>query len=457
MLPDLRSPSAKSDTRRPRVDGPAARRIQPQHLVATVQLLQRAGSASHDAAAAQHLVEALASTSPGAYAVVAARRRGGCRIIASSQAAPAQSDEILGVAEETIIRNEAASLDRTNSNISAGKPLVADGDQAIWARPLRDDQGEPIGAVVVLSPTRSATPDVWEYFVAKVEPVLARFRVAAARNRFARANAWLAGRRGLLSCALVCGLAAVLFTPAPQQIRCECRVEPRTRRFIAAPFDVQLKKTLVASGDIVARGQPLAMLDDRDLQSELSSVDARVEWAKKERDVALARGKTADAQQASLEAAKASAERERLRLRLRNLTIRSPLEGVVIESALEHAEGAPLATGQQLFEVAPLDRVVVEVAIPESEAARVHPGMAVAVKLASFSGRIWRGTVVRLRPRAELRADASVFVAVVELPNADGELRPGMEGRATVTGARHLRIWNWLHGPWETARARLGW
>jgi multidrug efflux pump subunit AcrA (membrane-fusion protein) len=145
-----------------------------------------------------------------------------------------------------------------------------------------------------------------------------------------------------------------------------------------------------------------------------------------------------------------------LRHRENNLEIRSPISGVVTSGDLQRAQGAPLTLGQTLFEVAPLNAMVVELAIPQDEIRFVEDGTPVNVQLDSFGSETWRLTVERVRPRAELRDQQNVFVGTAFLANENGQLRPGMQGRARLLGVKRPVGWILFHKPWEALRTWTG-
>ncbi|MGB6041597.1 MAG: efflux RND transporter periplasmic adaptor subunit [Pirellulales bacterium] len=101
--------------------------------------------------------------------------------------------------------------------------------------------------------------------------------------------------------------------------------------------------------------------------------------------------------------------------------------------------------------------MIVEIAIPQSEVAYAQPGMTVQVKLASYPGRTWTGSVDNIHPRSEIRENESVFIAEVLLNNDDDILRPGMHGEARIMA--HRRAWGWIlfHRAWDSLRMKLGW
>ena len=59
----------------------------------------------------------------------------------------------------------------------------------------------------------------------------------------------------------------------------------------------------------------------------------------------------AEAQQANLEMKRLDMKRQLLAERQQHLQIRSPISGTVVSGDIEKSEGAPLAIGQNLFEI----------------------------------------------------------------------------------------------------------
>jgi multidrug efflux pump subunit AcrA (membrane-fusion protein) len=130
---------------------------------------------------------------------------------------------------------------------------------------------------------------------------------------------------------------------------------------------------------------------------------------------------------------------------------------VVISGDLRKAEGAPLSTGQTLFEIAPLEEMVLEIGIPEEDISHVQVGQTVQATLNALADRTWTGTIERIHPRSELVDQDYVFVAEVKFSNEHGLLRPGMKGRAKVITAPQMLGWNLFHKAWDQGRLWLGW
>lgn len=262
-------------------------------------------------------------------------------------------------------------------------------------------------------------------------------------------QAWGLDRRMLYAGAVMASLIALF--PWPYRVPCACVLEPVARRHVAAPFDGLFAESLCKPGDSVAVGQVLGRLDAKEIRWELAAVIADRERAAKARDMNYAAGKTAAAQIDRLEAQRLDERRKLLESRLENLEIKSPIAGVVVTGDLERAEGAPVKTGQSLFEIAPLHRMVIETAVPEREIDRIRLGQTVSVKLDSQWWTSLDGRVERIYPRAEIRDDANVFIVESTIENGDGKLRPGMKGTSAIRTDRRPIIWIISHRLFETA------
>ena len=245
--------------------------------------------------------------------------------------------------------------------------------------------------------------------------------------------------------------------PWTYKVPCACELQLTSRRFVAAPYEGLLEKTLVSNGDVVQLGQTLALMDARQLRMELSGLSADRESERKKRDSALARGSVAESQIARSEMARLDSEISIVSTRLDNTEIRSPIDGVIVSGDLDKAQGAPMEMGQNLFEVGPLENMLVEIQIPENEIQYVSVGQEVRFEFDAFPFESFTGSIERIHPRAEIVDSDSVFIAEINLENTSGQLRPGLKGRAKILGDRHPLGWNLFHGAIEKSRRWLIW
>ncbi len=252
--------------------------------------------------------------------------------------------------------------------------------------------------------------------------------------------------RGRPRVALITALVMVvllLMCPVPYRTACTLMVQPVQERVLSVPFEATLEEVLVEPGDEVEKGQTLLQFDGRPIRLELQSIEAEIQSASKQQDVALATGKIADAQLAQLKVQQLKRRRDLLDQRLGRLSLVSPIDGVVVAGDLRKAIGTPMELGKVLLEIAPLDRVLVELEIPEHEIGYVRSTDAVQLRVDSARVGTVDSNLQKVYPAAQIRDDQSVFIAPIELDNVNRMYRPGMKGRATIYGP--IRPWAWVH------------
>ena len=371
--------------------------------------------------------------------------------------------------DEIVIRDEESvwppEVETRRSGLLTHRRLVDDGvAECVIGAPLRNRDGSVFGAWVFLGESKLISTPPTRQFIRACE-----YRLAETLNLVKRAErpAWKRSLDGLVQklggspkrtvafgVVILAGLCAI---PIPHNVSGICELQPVTRRFIAAPFDGTLDKTLVEPGDVVEANQLLARMDDREINLELAGADAEHHRASKERDTHLAKQDIADAQLARYEMERLKLRQRLLTHRSENLEIRSPIAGLVIDGDLKRSEGIPLATGDTMFEIAPIDRMVVEIAIPETDIAHVKVGQDVSVSLEGVRGKSLTGKLVRVHPRSEMKDDEHVFIGEVEFDNPDGRLLPGMHGHASIDSGFEPMGWIIFHRPSEAFLFWMGW
>lgn len=108
--------------------------------------------------------------------------------------------------------------------------------------------------------------------------------------------------------------------------------------------------------------------------------------------------------------------------------VTSPFGGVVVE--MHATRGEVVGPSEQLFTVADLSRVWIELDIYERDLGRVAIGQPVAVTTAAYGARVFPGTIVYIG--SVVSPEKRTVQARVEVPNADGALKPGMFARAEI-------------------------
>jgi len=233
---------------------------------------------------------------------------------------------------------------------------------------------------------------------------------------------------------------------------------------VGVSFAGRIVALRAAPGDVVARGQVLAVVDSPDYGAALADLDkARADAENKrrvlERAQALAPGaalssREVDAAAADAGAARAEAERAAQRVRNMNpsgralggqlLALTAPIGGVVTErNANPGLEVAP-GLAAPLFVVSDARRRWLWIDVPESLLGRVHPQMDVEVASDAYPGALFHARVVEagtlIDPNTR-RASARA-----ELVGAGARLLPEMFVRAALRepgrGAQALKVPN---------------
>ncbi|MGN6545382.1 MAG: efflux RND transporter periplasmic adaptor subunit, partial [Aureliella sp.] len=147
-------------------------------------------------------------------------------------------------------------------------------------------------------------------------------------------------------------VSLLLCVPLPYWPKRACVIEPTVRQYVSSPMDGRVLQSLVKPGEMVAKGQVLARLDDEQLRWDLASAQAEYEATAKKRDIGLASKSSGNMRVAQLELEQIALRIESIKANLERLTVRSPIDGIVLQGEWYRSQGAPVTRGDTLFEVA---------------------------------------------------------------------------------------------------------
>jgi biotin carboxyl carrier protein len=439
-----------------------------------LDLFRRAGTELDFAQACRLALDALCADLGCTRAYLGLRRRGAVRIVAISGMAHIDSKSPSHQPVEAAMREAITTgqpLDFSTSSVRTEETVAHEilQEKLAAARLLTLPLPRARGAVLLewsTPPDPSAAPvaEAAAPFVPVLFDLLDRARphpaIFAVHRLWSRASA---NRRRAV---LVGGGALVLLLACPfhYRIGADCRIAPTVKQVVAAPFDGQLRKSVVRPGDAVREGDPLGELDNRELKLKEAELTAARDRALKQRDRAMSGSDKSEgvdfsaAQVANFEAQSVGQELELVRRKLALLEVKAPLKGVVVSGDLRRAEGQPIQRGQVLWEIAPLDAMIVEIDVPDRDISHVRAGAPVRVRLEAFDGGRWKSTLRRVHPQSEQRDGRNVFIAEADIA-ADRvtELRPGMRGRAIIESERQPLIWIIGHRFWDWLVTALFW
>lgn len=237
-------------------------------------------------------------------------------------------------------------------------------------------------------------------------------------------------------------------------------LEPLRKVEVKSRASGEVVEVLVDSGDRVEPGDLLVRVDPRDVQSDFEQAEADLEVAQERFSIAesqlrrsenlLAAGVITEQEHESrnLEYANARANLVRARtnfelaqVRMDDVTIRSPMHGVVLDRAVE--EGTVIQSAAQnvsggtvLLTIADLDVMQVRTLVDETDVGRIEAEMSATVQVDAFQDRSFQGTVEKVEPQARVESNVVMFPVIVRLDNREGILKPGMSAEVSVLLAR---------------------
>lgn len=135
----------------------------------------------------------------------------------------------------------------------------------------------------------------------------------------------------------------------------------------------------------------------------------------------------------SLEAARARLALARKALA--DTVVKSPFAGLVVERKV--SVGDFVTRGTKVVTVVRINPLRVEVTVPEQYLSTIRPGQSLELAVDAYPGRVFKGQVRFVSP--VLRADQRALTVEAVVPNADGNLKPGLFATAAIQQTGHDR------------------
>ncbi len=243
---------------------------------------------------------------------------------------------------------------------------------------------------------------------------------------------------------VLAGIVFLTFGKGRFRVKAPFVLQAMYQQVVPAPFDGFLEDVEVEVGDLVEGGESvLGRIDTSELRLRLAASKAERHGYVKQEAAAMRDGETAQAQIARANADKTSAQIDLFEYMIDQAELVSPVSGTVVTGDLKREIGAPVKTGDILFEVAPLESLRAELMVREDEVFDIEVGQEGFLATASYPGERIKFIVERINPMAEVIEQRNVFRVRVQLLEIHEWMRPGMEGVAKVSiGKRHY-VWIW--------------
>jgi HlyD family secretion protein len=231
-------------------------------------------------------------------------------------------------------------------------------------------------------------------------------------------------------------------------------VEPITQVEVSTQVSGKIEKLYVDFNDQVKKGQIIAQIDQTNLKSTLKNAEATLNSAETEVDYqqksynrtkALADKKLVsdtdlETAEYNLDNAKTAYQKAKLEYEIakQNLDytiIRSPIDGVVLSVDIEEGQTvAASLSAPTMFTIAnDLTRMQVEADVDEADIGQVKKGQSVTFTVDAFPDDKFTGTVSQIRLNPTESSSVITYTVIVEAPNPESKLMPGMTASITVT------------------------
>ena len=232
-----------------------------------------------------------------------------------------------------------------------------------------------------------------------------------------------------------------------------------------------IRDLLADFNDIVRKGQVLARLDPSLLQAQVEQAEAglvkaeadaerarvtldnvRVSYARSatlagrslisaaDLEVAASAVRTAEAQVKSAEAqvTQARASRNQALVNLHHAVITAPIDGIVISRNVDAGQtvAASMSAPTLFVLAADLTRMRVNAKLDESDIANVREGQNVTFRVDAYPAETFKGRVAQVRLQGEVVSNVVTYTTIMDVPNAELKLKPGMTANVTVEVAR---------------------
>ena len=234
-------------------------------------------------------------------------------------------------------------------------------------------------------------------------------------------------------------------TTGPYRVTADASLEGAVQRIIAAPVDGFIAAAPVRAGDIVAEGDLLARLDDRDLELEQLRLTGEKNQLQREYREAIAEHDNIRVTILKAQLDRAKAQLDLTQERLARTRIAAPMAGVVVSGDLSQSLGAPVEKGQNLFEIAPLDAYRIMLEVDEREIGALQTGQTGTLALVGLPDRRLPFRIERITPISTQAEGRNLFTVEAQLDETPDLLRPGMDGVGKINIGERRLIWIWTH------------
>ncbi|MAC83936.1 MAG: hypothetical protein CL624_07355 [Arcobacter sp.] len=227
--------------------------------------------------------------------------------------------------------------------------------------------------------------------------------------------------------------------------------------YITSPFMGIIDEVFVQSGDTVKINQNLFSLNVDELKIKEMESRADIIRYEKERNKFIAKRELADMSISKAKVAQATSRLERIKYTIEHSTIKSPINGTIVQGDREKLIGSPINKGDLIFQISNSDELYLEIKIPEKDIYNTSVGQKAELILLSEPLNSYALTITKIIPKAEVNsADGNIYIAYGVLDiKQEKWWHPGMSGIVKIdTGEKNI-FWILTHNIFDSFRIFL--
>ncbi len=259
-------------------------------------------------------------------------------------------------------------------------------------------------------------------------------------------------RTGLTVAAVLLVVGIMTLMTGTYRVTASASLEGKIQRAIVAPFDGYIASAQARAGETVTAGEVIAQLDTEELLLQQQRHAAEMNEYTRQYRKALSNREKTQAHIFKSQVSQAEAQLNLLEKKIERSSLVSKLDGIIISGDLSRSLGAPVKTGDVLFEVAPLDEYRLIVFVDEKQVVDVRQGLVGTLTLKALPGRKLPFVVHKVSPVFTEDEKGIAYRVEARLHEQYEGLRPGMEGVAKIDIERRSYAWIYLHELFDLIR-----
>ena len=207
---------------------------------------------------------------------------------------------------------------------------------------------------------------------------------------------------------------------------------------------VETAKANLANAQANLERQKVAVTDAKSKLVRANELSAKQLLPKADLETADMTAKQADAQLKSTQSQVVQAEAavNKAKVDLDHTIITAPIDGIVIKRSVDR--GQTVNAGMQAPELfiiaADLTKMQVNANIDESDVGRMRPGQAVTFRVDAYPTETFHGNVKQVRLNPLTVQNVVTYSTVIDVPNPDLKLKPGMTANVNIEIARRDNV-----------------